>query len=565
MAIACLSIIQNGSCVELSIPFAEVGAPAAATDAAVATSAAADATAAVDAATAAADAAADAASTAATATTSDAAVANAASSTNTTNNTAKPQKYTLHVCDEKGLLHAHLQPTKKENGQATFNLDFGYGGNLSSFYSGKIEFYLNNEVITATKEQVKNLTFTADQYCNKFKIKEDGQLICKIKMAWGKWDKSKDRRERNEKHFYHLFRHILPINNKKVIFESFSKRTFSDNPKAIYEELAARNAGYECIWSLVNTKTDVGSGGKTVRFESLKYWYHLATAKYIVSNFNQYRLRKRKGQIVINTMHGVPLKHMGLSATKRDVTKEKMKRTFDSWDYFVTPCDYMSNILTGPHYGFKGKFICAGYPRNDVVIAGGKDEDMRQKVRSQLGVPKDKKIILWAPTWRTKKSFDIKLDLETMRKALGKDYVLVLRAHYLESTYVPKSTYNDFVLNGHNYENVSEMMFAADVLITDYSSIMFDYSLLKRPMIFFVWDYDYYMNEKRGMYFDLRAEFPKLIAQTTQEVVDKIQNTQAIEPDVVRFHNKFNQYDKGDAASKVCDAIWPDSKSGAKA
>ncbi len=465
----------------------------------------------------------------------------------------------LRVRDEKSMVHVDIEAAQAQQGQAVYRLELGYAGNLATFCSGKIGFYADGEPVTASKAQIKELAFIADQYSNTFVTDKGGRLFCKIKMAWRKFEDTKEKRHANERRWYKVFRALIPIGSKKVLFESFSKRTFSDNPKAIYQELAARDAGYKCVWSLVNAKTDVGRGGSVVRFESLRYWYHMATAKYIVSNFNQYRLRRRKGQVVVNTMHGVPLKHMGLSVAKKPETIANMKRTFASWDYFVTPCDYMSGILTGPHYGFTGEFICAGYPRNDVVIAGGKDCQMRQRVREKLGVPQGKKVILWAPTWRTKKRFDLALDLDRMREALADEYVLVLRSHYLESAFVPKSVYNDFVLNGHEYENVGEMMFAADALITDYSSIMFDYSLLRRPMVFFTWDYDNYMNEARGMYFDLREEFPSLIAATTDEVIGKFSDLGALESDLERFHDKFNQYDQGDAAAKVCDKLWPDS------
>lgn len=469
----------------------------------------------------------------------------------------------LTVRDEKTQVCVDLEPEDLGDDKAVWRLELGYAGNLACFCSGKMGFYVEGEPVVATKDQVKGLSVTADHYTNAFSVSEGEQLFLKVKMAWGKREDTKEKRVANEKRLYKLFRHIFPLKKNKVLFESFSKRTFSDNPKAIYQELVARDAGYECVWSLVNAKTDVGRGGKVTRFESIEYWYHMATAKYIVSNFNQYRLKKRKGQVVVNTMHGVPLKHMGLSVAKQPSTIENMKRTFASWDYFVTPCDYMSDILTGPHYGFKGEFICAGYPRNDVVIAGGKDAQMRERVRAALGVPAGKKVILWVPTWRTKKRFDLALDLDRMREALGDEYVLVLRSHYLESKYVPASVYNDFVLNGHAYENVGEMMFAADVLITDYSSIMFDFSLLERPMVFFTWDYDNYMNEARGMYFDLRAEFPSLIAATTEEVIEKFSDFDALSGDLARFHDKFNQYDEGDAAAKVCDKLWPDSRKAA--
>ena len=452
-----------------------------------------------------------------------------------------------------------LAASSCSGGTACYSLGLGHGGNLAAFDSGKLFFFVGGEPVTADKALAKGVRVEADMHANSFGVDKNGALLCKVKVAWPAYQDTKEKREANERRLYPLFCH-LPLKKDKVFFESFSKRTFSDNPKAIYEELAARDAGFDCVWGLRNNKTDVGPGGRVVRQDSLAYWYHLATAKYIVCNFNQYCVRKRKGQVMVNTMHGVPLKHMGLSVAKSAATVESMKRTFASWDYFVTPSDYMSNILRGEHFGFTGRFIEAGYPRNDVLIAGAADTAKREQVRRALGVPQGKKMILWAPTWRTKKRFDLQLDLALLEQALGDEYVLVLRSHYLESQFVPQDIYSSFVLNGHGYDNVNEMLFAADALITDYSSIMFDYSLLQRPMVFFCWDYDEYMNEARGTYFDLRAEFPELVAHDSAGVLQRLQHQDELMPAVQRFHEKFNQYDYGDASAKVVDALWPDTR-----
>lgn len=464
----------------------------------------------------------------------------------------------LVVEQQKDQLRTTLPAAAQGEASATFRLELGHGGNLAAFDAGTLCFFINGQPVCAAAATAKGVRVEADLHANTFGVDAEGRLCCKVKVAWPKREATKEQREANEQRFYPLFRH-LPLNKKKVFFESFSKRTFSDNPKAIYQELVARDAGYECVWGLRNNKTDVGPGGRVVRQDSLAYWYHLATAKYIVCNFNQYRVHKRKGQVMINSMHGVPLKHMGLSVAKSAATVENMKRTFASWDYFVTPSDYMSNILRGEHFGFTGRFIEAGYPRNDVLIAGAADTAKREQVRRALGVPQGKKMILWAPTWRTKKRFDLKLDLEQMERALGEEYVLVLRSHYLESQFVPTGIYNGFVLNGHGYENINDMLFAADLLVTDYSSVMFDYSLLQRPMVFFCWDYDDYMNKTRGVYFDLQQEFPELMAHTTEEVVERISRAPELMPAVARFHEKFNQFDYGDASAKVVDAVWKDA------
>ncbi|MGN0077356.1 MAG: CDP-glycerol glycerophosphotransferase family protein [Coriobacteriales bacterium] len=473
---------------------------------------------------------------------------------------AGEQRPPLAASSFKTGLSVELPCVEHRDGLARYELELGARGNLAAFDSGRAHFSVGDQIVVAPRELLKGVRVEADMHANSFGLtKAQGQLYLKVEVAWSKREATKEQRIANKERYYKLFR-LLPLKRKKVFFESFSTRTFSDNPKAIYEELVSRGAGYECVWGLRNNKTDVGPGGQVVRQDSIEYWYHLATAKYIVSNFNQYGVRKRGGQVMVNSMHGVPLKHMGLSVAHSQETVDDMRRTFASWDYFVTPSDYMSGILRGEHFGFKGRFIEAGYPRNDCLIAGAADEAKRQEVRRALGVPSGKKMILWAPTWRTKQSFDLRLDLEQLERALGDEYVLVLRAHYLESAFVPPSIYSSFVLNGHGYENVNDMLFAADVLITDYSSIMFDYSLLLRPMVFFCWDYDEYMNEARGTYFDLRAEFPELVAHDTAGVLQRLQQPGQLMPAVQRFHEKFNQYDYGDASAKVVDALWPDTR-----
>ena len=349
----------------------------------------------------------------------------------------------------------------------------------------------------------------------------------------------------------------LPVRKKKIFFESFSNRRFNDNPKAIYDELCRRHAPYKMIWALADASIDVGPQGKAVEHKSFGYWYHLATSKYIVSNFNQMSSVKRKGQVFVQTMHGTPLKHMGLSVTKTDWKIKRMKQMFShDWDYFVTPSDYFCDILTGPSYRFGGTFLKVGYPRNDYLVNNKDNLALINEVRFKLDIPAGKKVILYAPTWRTKKSFDLKLDLKRLEEALSDEYVLVIRAHYLEEKYLDKSIYNDFVINGHGYKDVNEMLIAADVLITDYSSIMFDYTILMKPMILFTWDYERYVENTRGTYFDLKSEYPKLLAMTNDDVLDRFESLDEVMEDIEAFHARFNQYETGHAAQSVVDAVF---------
>ena len=355
---------------------------------------------------------------------------------------------------------------------------------------------------------------------------------------------------------YPLFRRI-PLNRKKVFFESFSTRTFSDNPKAIYDELCSRQLDYKLVWALQDPSVDVGPRGKTVRYSSFGYWFHLGTAKYIVSNINQLQSVKRKGQVFVQTMHGTPLKRMGLVVTKKEWKRARMKQLFSrDWDYFTSPSTYFSDILRGPSFEFAGELLEVGYPRNDYLVNNKNNGALAAKVRAELGIPDGKKMILYAPTWRTKKGFDLKLDIEKMKQSLSDDYVLVLRPHYLEARYLDQSVFDDFTIDGGGYRDVNEMLIATDVLITDYSSILFDYAILRRPMILFMWDYDSYVKSGRGTYFDIEQEYPQLVARTNEQILQKFDDLDKVMQGIEEFSARFNEFETGQASKMVVDRVF---------
>ena len=434
----------------------------------------------------------------------------------------------------------------------------GRGQNLQSAFHGTYSFSvgLSRNQVEAKFFHAK--TVRASGYKHKFFCDDSGQFQMKVTTDWAADERTSEMREKNAIEAYERFR-SLPIEEDKIFFESMSTRYFNDNPRAIYEELCKRGGKWKLVWGLKNCKTDIGPGGTVAMYNSLEYWRHMATAKYIVSNINQYQLVKRPGQIVINTMHGIPLKHMGLDAVKSPRTREKMIRVFTKdWDIFVSPCDYMTKIIRDEEsYGFKGKMLELGYPRNDVLVKNVDNEELRVSVRAKLGVPDGKKLILYAPTFRSKKRLDVPLDFTMMKEALADEYCLAFRAHYLVKQFIDPGIYDGFVLDGNIIENTNDLLVGADVLITDYSSIMFDFSIFKRPMVFYIPDWEKYA-KSRGTYFDLPAEYPVLCASTMEEVVAHFRAFDSIEDAIFAFAERFNQYETGHAAKDVVDAIWGD-------
>lgn len=357
----------------------------------------------------------------------------------------------------------------------------------------------------------------------------------------------------------------LPIKEKHVLFESFSVKRFSDNPKAIYEYMKQYYPDYTFIWSLNDVKQVIdgeNEGTLKVKFGSPEYYEYLATSKYFVSNYNAPAFHKRDGQVDVQTMHGTPLKKMGFDVTKSTKNRKMLRRVVGDWDIYSSSSTYLTNIMRGSSFNYEGEIINSGYPRNDYLFDQEAIIATRKKIYEELNIPSDKKIILYAPTWRTKTKYEQKLPLKEMEKQLSNEYVLIYRSHYLVEKFVDSKIYNDFVRDGHGISDVKELLVATDLLITDYSSIMFDYSILNRPMLFFTYDYEKYINQLRGTYFDLKQDYPELIAETTTELMNKIHRTADISQKEARdrFRDKFNEFEKGTASQQIVDAMIKFSK-----
>ncbi|HIU66506.1 MAG TPA: CDP-glycerol glycerophosphotransferase family protein, partial [Candidatus Caccomorpha excrementavium] len=207
-----------------------------------------------------------------------------------------------------------------------------------------------------------------------------------------------------------------------------------------------------------------------------------------------------------------------------------------------------------------------GYPRNDILHCENRDE-LEAMFRRRLGIPEGKKTILYAPTWRDDEfygkgeyKFALKLDLQRMKERLGEGYVVLLRTHYFIADAIDVSEYGGFVMNFCRYNDISELYLVSDILITDYSSVFFDYAGLRRPMIFYTYDLDKYRDILRGFYISIEDEVPGPLAFTTDEVIDAILNidriTKQYKEKYDAFYEKFCSLEDGHASEKVVNAVF---------
>ena len=368
---------------------------------------------------------------------------------------------------------------------------------------------------------------------------------------------------------------MLPARKNTIVFESFLGKQFSDNPRAIYEYMKEHRPEYKLYWSVDPRFIDnfKNKGVEIVPRLSIKWLFVMASAKYWVSNSRlPLWIPKPKHTVYLQTWHGTPLKK--LAADMDDVFMpgtdiENYKRNFlkesSNWDYLISPNKYSTEIFRRA-FAFNKEMIESGYPRNDYLYTTNNDKDI-QALKEKYNIPTDKKVILYAPTWRDdqyfekgKYKFNLELDLKQMQKQLGDRYVILLRLHYLIANNIDVSDVQGFAFDFSHHEDIRELYMVSDLLITDYSSVFFDYANLKRPMIFFVYDIEDYRDRLRGFYFKFEEKAPGPLVKTTDEVIKEInkleESNNRLPENFDEFYETFCSWEDGDATKRVVETVW---------
>jgi CDP-glycerol glycerophosphotransferase len=235
------------------------------------------------------------------------------------------------------------------------------------------------------------------------------------------------------------------------------------------------------------------------------------------------------------------------------------------WDLLLSPNPVSTPILQRA-FRFSGEMLESGYPRNDILARDG-GPAIAARVRARLGIPAGKRVVMYAPTWRENQfyasgryRFDLQLDLDRAWRALGDDYVILLRGHHQTADDAPAAARRGFVVNATGYPDVAELILASDALITDYSSMMCDFAVTGRPMLFFTYDLADYRDSVRGLSIDLEREAPGPLLATSDEVIDAIGSLGSItaqyQDAYAAFVAKFCPLDDGKAGARVCDRVF---------
>ena len=336
-----------------------------------------------------------------------------------------------------------------------------------------------------------------------------------------------------------------------VFFESFYGRNASCNPLAIDREIARRAPGVTRYWSVVDLSVAVPDGAIPVVEGSPEWWRARGSARLLVVNdWLRRRFSRKGGQVVLQTWHGTPLKRLALHRPGFDPRRmAAVVRESRRWNVLLAQNPYAARIL-GKAYAFLSRPVWVeGYPRNDVLVTGD-----GAATRAALGVRDDERVLLYAPTWRDDRE-EIVDFVDPAALAAAADAVVLVRGH--SRTLQPgKDAEGPRVIDVTGFPDTSLLLLAADALITDYSSVMFDFSVTGKPMYFLVPDMEHYRGELRGFYFDLVAHAPGPVVRTADELVSALaEDAGAYAERYAQWRDRFNARDDGHAAERVVARI----------
>lgn len=361
---------------------------------------------------------------------------------------------------------------------------------------------------------------------------------------------------RNLYKFFEMFFRCQKINNKKIVFVNYYGAGFGDNPKSIAEYIIENNLDYELVWLLDRKKDD----GETfpvrirkVKYCSIKSLYELATAKIWIDNCRkQYFPKKKNGQIYIQTWHGsLALKKIEADAPSLPIQYVNMAKNDSSViDVILSGCEFKTNVYKNSFW-YSGEVLNIGTPRADVFFNEEKILQNKKRVLDFYNLEDDAKILMYAPTFRQSHNLDIyKLDYSKLESVLvhkfGGKWKIIVRLHPNIAHLADELQLPNTVLNVTSYKDMQELLCASDIVVTDYSGLMFDFYIMNRPLFLFCTDFEEYTSKDRELYFELK-EVPFDLAKSNGELCDRIKefDYQKYLSNVEIFRKKIGFCEKG--------------------
>jgi CDP-glycerol glycerophosphotransferase len=353
----------------------------------------------------------------------------------------------------------------------------------------------------------------------------------------------------------------FPLKKNKIFFFSYYGSQYGCNPKYITEYIlnSYPKNKFDLVWAFNQTNEKKYLDGiRKVKIMSLKYFYELCTSKVIITNFRTTDLFiKRKNQYYIQTWHSsLRLKQIEKDA-QHSLSKhyiQMAKKDSLKCNLLLSGCEFSTKIFKRAFW-YNGEIFENGSPRNDIFFQG--NSHLRDNVFQHLKIDKSKNIILYAPTFRKDQNLDVyninySAVINNARQRFGNEWVILVKLHPHLLSKAKQLSFGESVLDVTSYDDIQELLCVADILITDYSSLMFDYSITKKPCFLYVPDLNEYIKEDRNLYFDIH-ELPFISASNNQELLDQIKNFNEKEyiKNLMSFFQRIGSFENGHANEKL--------------
>ena len=351
----------------------------------------------------------------------------------------------------------------------------------------------------------------------------------------------------------------IPVNQKSIIFSSFGGRRFDDSPKALYDKICSMDEfrEWKLIWAFVNPEKYELPKGEKVTIDTIPFFKTLLSSHVWVGNSEIDRgIRLYSSKYVrIETWHGTPIKKICGEENETSVETINSNKRIDKSTIRCAQSEYDRDIFSRIFSAQKEAILLSDLPRNDSLLHYT-DESILN-IKASIGIDIKKKVILYTPTYREylisenrKSEILPPINFQKWEQALGNNYVLLVRAHYVvsESLNLPKS---EFVIDVSKYDCLNDLYAISDMMISDYSSTFFDYSILHRPMFCFAYDLEEY-SRRRGLYINLEKELPCVVDKDEDTLLSHIVNVNYKEASeaTMNFQMKYAPY-----AGHSCDIV----------
>ena len=378
----------------------------------------------------------------------------------------------------------------------------------------------------------------------------------------------------------------LDIDDHLVVFECYTGTKYTDSPRAIYEYMlgSSEYSDYRFVWCFKGKAMQEygrladNRATELIKWGSEEYYKTYAIAGYWVTNKRlSAAIDKRPGQKYIQCWHGTPLKKLGCdiedgSPEAAETTIKVIHEDVKRYDYLISPSRYFTEKMSSA-FDLKALektdvVIETGYPRNDELSKA--DEQRRLEIRKKLGIDEGKRVILYAPTYRENMRADggvgayqykEPLELQALKEALGDNWQVLFRAHYFIKNTEVADLEVDFVKDVSGYPEINDLYIAADVLVTDYSSVFFDFGVLKRPVIFYMYDLESYRDVLRGLYLDT-DELPGPVERDQEGLTERLLSidewfmSEEWQKRYESFSARFTYLDDGNATERVVKTVF---------